>query len=171
LQSKDLGAHRKMRSFCLYRESQIGICRSDDRCYFLVSEQESNQRNRLKGGFLQRRPPLESPSETGKARRISTKCASVPTCALPNYPGTSPAEQTCRFVKCKRSKIGTFLNAGWRCGGWILKEGAFARSASLSRLLWGTFLAETRKVRKLNVSTNCNLNTRAIEPGEAGGVG
>ncbi|MEF2837567.1 MAG: hypothetical protein U0N82_07570, partial [Oscillospiraceae bacterium] len=25
---------------------------------------------------------------------------------------------------------------GWRCGGWILKEGAFARSASLSRLLW-----------------------------------
>ena len=31
-------------------------------------------------------------------------------------------------------------------GGWILKEGAFARSASLSRLLLGTFLAETRKV-------------------------
>jgi len=56
------------------------------------------------------------------------------------------AEQTCKFAECKRSKIGTFLNAGWRCGGWILKEGAFARSASLSRLLWGTFLAETRKV-------------------------
>ena len=27
------------------------------------------------------------------------------------------AEQTLRFVKRKRSKIGTFLNAGWRCGG------------------------------------------------------
>ena len=27
------------------------------------------------------------------------------------------AEQTVRFVKRKRSKIGTFLNAGWRCGG------------------------------------------------------
>ncbi|MBE6979820.1 MAG: hypothetical protein E7431_05545 [Ruminococcaceae bacterium] len=60
-------------------------------------------------------------------------------------------EQTCKFAECKRSKIGTFLNAGWRCGGWILKEGAFARSASLSRLLWGTFLAETRKVR-INLS-------------------
>ena len=131
-----------------YCGNQISVCLTDDRCYFLVSEQESNQRNRLKGGFLQRRPPLESPSETGKAHRISTKCASVPTCALPNFLSTFPAEQTCKFAACKRSKIGTFLNAGWRCGGWILKEGAFARSASLSRLLWGTFLAETRKVQK-----------------------
>jgi len=54
-------------------------------------------------------------------------------------------EQTCRFVKCKRSKIGTFLNAGWRCGGWILKEGAFARSASLSRLLWAPFLPKQER--------------------------
>ena len=49
------------------------------------------------------------------------------------------------FFSCKRSKIGTFLDAGWRCGGWILKEGAFARSASLSRLLLVLFLATQEK--------------------------
>ena len=35
-------------------------------------------------------------------------------------------ENTCNIVSCKRSKIGTFLDAGRRSGGWILKEGAFS---------------------------------------------
>ena len=73
------------------------------------------------------------------------------------------AEQSCRFAECKRSKIGTFLNAGWRCGGWILKEGAFARSASLRRLLWGTFLAETRKVQYDDKRTTLPIVGRVVE--------
>ena len=56
------------------------------------------------------------------------------------------AEQSCRFAECKRSKIGTFLNAGWRCGGWILKEGAFARSASPMPTSLVTFLFGDKKV-------------------------
>ena len=55
------------------------------------------------------------------------------------------AVKTCRFVTCKRSKIGTFLNAGWRCGGVILKRGAFMRSALLSRLLLALFLPKQEK--------------------------
>ena len=54
-------------------------------------------------------------------------------------------EQTCRFAICKRSKIGTFLNAGRRCGGVILKRGAFFRSALLSRLLLTLFLPKQEK--------------------------
>ena len=69
------------------------------------------------------------------------------------------AEQSCRFAKCKRSKIGTFLNAGWRCGGWILKEGAFARSASLSRLLLVLFLPKQEKYGYLISPINCNLTS------------
>ena len=47
-----------------------------------------------------------------------------------------------------------------RGGGRILKEGAFARSTSLSRLLLGTFLAETGKVpppQACNVAKNTVL--------------
>ena len=108
-------------------------------CYFLVSEQESNQRSR-------------------PGRGITGKCILAPDptpAAFDHRPlkmsrfSAGSAVKTYRFSGCKRSKIGTFLNAGWRCGGWILKEGAFARSASLSRLLWGTFLAETRKVQRI----------------------
>ncbi len=51
--------------------------------YFLVAEQESNQRTQPKGGFLQRRPPLETPSYTSRDSVTIIRCASVPTCALP----------------------------------------------------------------------------------------
>ena len=54
-------------------------------------------------------------------------------------------EKTCKFLSCKRSKIGTFLNAGWRGGGGIFKGGAFARSAPLNRLLLVLFLAKQEK--------------------------
>ena len=46
-----------------------------------------------------------------------------------------------------------------RGGGRILKEGAFARSASLSRLLLGTFLAETGKVPPPQV---CNVTKNTV---------
>ena len=51
----------------------------------------------------------------------------------------------CKFSPCRLPKIGTFSGVGWRGGGWILKEGAFARSASLSRLLLVLFLPKQEK--------------------------
>ena len=89
----------------------------------------------------------------GEALRANAPSPMYPTRRTDHRPlkmfrfSAGSAEQTFGFVVCKRSKIGTFLNAGWRCGGVILKRGAFTRSALLSRLLWGTFLAETRKVQ------------------------
>ena len=59
------------------------------------------------------------------------------------------AEKTYGFVPCKHSKIGTFLKAGWRCGWWIRKEGAFARSASLRRLLLVLFLPNQEKYQEV----------------------
>ena len=56
-------------------------------------------------------------------------------------------EQACRFAICKRSKIGTFLNAGRRCG-WGYLRGAHLSVAPLRSASFGTFLAETRKVRR-----------------------
>ena len=45
--------------------SQIGVYRSDDRCHFLVTAQESDQRKRLKGllsvALPRAKPPLENP--------------------------------------------------------------------------------------------------------------
>ena len=53
---------------------------------------------------------------------------------------------TCKFAECKRSKIGTFLNAGWRCGGGYLR-GRDLPVAPLRSASFGPFLAETRKGR------------------------
>ena len=53
-------------------------------CYFLVAEQESNQRTQPKGGFLQSRPPLETPSCWSGRKSLLPLGASVPTCALPS---------------------------------------------------------------------------------------
>ena len=56
------------------------------------------------------------------------------------------AEQTWEVATCKRSKIGTFLNAGWRCGGGYLR-GRDLPVAPLRSASFGPFLAETRKGR------------------------
>ena len=146
-------------------------------CYFLVSEQESNQRSRPGRGI------------TNKSQKLWSDCHRQSTCfdslrGAPPLPGphsrrvshrplkmsrfsAGSAVQTSRFVKCKRSKIGTFLNAGWRCGGGYLRGGA-PRSESeqvdcrwqslhnfcdlpvapLRSASFGPFLAETRKGHK-----------------------
>jgi len=53
-------------------------------------------------------------------------------------------EKTCNILSCKRSKIGTFLDADWRSGGWILKEGAFSERL-LKSPSFGTFLGDQEK--------------------------
>ena len=114
---------------------KIGIYRTDSKCYFLVSEQESNQRNRPGRGITGKSHPRPGPH----SRRSSHRPPKM------SRFSAGSAEKTFSFAECKRSKIGTFLNAGWRCGGWILKEGAFARSASLSRLLLALFVPKQEK--------------------------
>ena len=75
-------------------------------------------------------------------------------------------EKTYDILSCKRSKIGTFLNAEWRCGGGFQRGGA-PRSEFIITMLaggkhttlslafsecplkspfFGTFLGEARKV-------------------------
>ena len=75
------------------------------------------------------------------------------------------AVQTFRFAKCKHSKIGTFLNAGWRCG-WGYLRGRIYPKRPLGRLLWGTFLAETRKVQVIDKH---QFDCRAVESGRKAG--
>ena len=45
-------------------------------------------------------------------------------------------EEICRFRSCKRSKIGTFLDAGWRGGGGFQRGGA-PRSESIITIIAG----------------------------------
>ena len=101
-------------------------------CYFLVSEQESNQRSRPKGRF-EKAPPLETPAALLAGDQ---KCSDF---------WSPTAQRLAVFFLGRHPKIGTFSGVGWRCGGWILKAGAFSK-----RLLkwpsFGTFLGEARKV-------------------------
>ena len=52
-------------------------------------------------------------------------------------------EQSYNILSCKRSKIGTFLNAGDAAG--VSKGGAFARSAPLADFFWSFSCSATRK--------------------------
>ena len=54
-----------------------------------------------------------------------------------------------KFLNCKRSKIGTFLNAGWRCGGRGIQGRALFRSASPVPVSLVPFLSGTRKEQYL----------------------
>ena len=114
--------------------AQIPVYRSVDRCYFLVSEQESNQRSRPGRGITGKSHPRPGPH----SRRVSHRPLKM------SRFSAGSAVQTYRLVECKRSKIGTFLNAGWRCGGGYLR-GRDWPVAPLRSASFGPFLAETRK--------------------------
>ena len=79
-------------------------------------------------------------------------------------------EQTYRFAECKRSKIGTFLNAGWRCGGGYLR-GRDWLVAPLRSASFGAFLAETRKARNCDQFDKLKFEFRSIESGGNVGYG
>ena len=126
-------------------------------CYFLVSEQESNQRSRPGRGITNKSQKLWSdcrwqstyydslrgapPRPGPHSRRVSHRPLKM------SRFSAGSAVQTSRFVKCKRSKIGAFLNAGWRCGGGYLR-GRDLPVAPLRSASFGPFLAETRKGHK-----------------------
>ena len=124
-------------SFLMVIGVQIGVYHSKDRCYFLVSEQESNQRSRPGRGITCKSHPRPGPH----SRRFSHRPLKM------SRFSAGSAMQTCRFATCKRSKIGTFLNAGWRCGGGYLR-GRDLPVAPLRSASFGPFLAETRKGHK-----------------------
>ena len=149
---------------------QIGIYRSVDRCYFLVYAQESNQRKRHRGGvetlapaIAATRPYVPHPARTWlhfitltteKYRRmVLPMAAAAALAALPIAENLPFVQKIGKFSAQTGSKLrscGTYGDAA----GWILKAGGFAcgskqHSAALSRLLWGTFLADTRKVQTL----------------------
>ena len=75
--------------------------------------------------------------------------------------------ETCRLLIFRCSKIGTFLNTGRRCGGWILKEGAFSKRL-LKSPSFGTFLGEARKVHYQSPGYFAlqKFSTGAVECGE-----
>ena len=54
-------------------------------------------------------------------------------------------EKTYNFLSCKRSKIGTFLDAGWRGGAGDSKGDMPFRNVPFSRLLLVLFLAKQEK--------------------------
>ena len=108
------------------------------------------KRSRQKWGFLQRRPPFETPSETGEAAIFNNSGGNVPISA-------HPSSELFHFGK----KIGTFSSrtgSKLRCSraygdaaGRILKEGGFpCGSYGLQRLLkltsLVTFLFSDKKV-------------------------
>jgi len=53
-------------------------------------------------------------------------------------------EKTCDILSYKRSKIGTFLNAEWRCGGGFQRGRIFVAPLWLTSLV--TFLFSDKKV-------------------------
>ena len=53
--------------------------------------------------------------------------------------------ETYSFLSCKRSKIGTFLDAGRRCGAGVSQGDMPFRNVPLSRLLLVLFLAKQEK--------------------------
>ena len=122
-------------------------------CSFLVAEQEKNQKKSAKGALRANAYIMVGlpPAILG----IYDSLRGAPPLWKPPPPRQPIPENVpifgylhgaiFSFLSCKRSKIGTFLDAGWRSGGWILKEGAFARSASLSRLLLVLFLPKQEK--------------------------
>ena len=54
-------------------------------------------------------------------------------------------EKACSIAKCKRSKIGTFLDAGWRGGAGDFKGDMPFRNVPFNRLLLVLFLAKQEK--------------------------
>ena len=127
---------------------QISVCRADDRCHFLVSAQESNQRKRLKGARPSSRstrvplknPPAPSPEVRCKtagrrerSRRHEQDHDDVP----------SRRESVTQAFRCVRERyIGE--------GAFVVREHGI--SASPMAASFGPFLAETRKGRTV-VST------------------
>ena len=98
------GVHRELRLpvfFCANPGERV--------CYFLVSEQESNQRNRHRGGATKMRSPLCTPPAASPSG--SRKCSDF----------REPARKNFRFFSCRCSKIGTFWDTNWRCGAGFLK--------------------------------------------------
>ena len=55
------------------------------------------------------------------------------------------SEKICNFLSCKRSKIGTFLDAGWRCARRGFLRGHAFSECPLKSASFSSFLAETRK--------------------------
>ena len=106
---------------------QISVYQTGDNCYFLVSEQESNQRSRPGRGITSKSHPRPGPhSRRNDHRPLKMSRFSA------GY-----AVQLCWFAIWKRSKIGTFLNAGRRCG-WGLQRGRDLHVAPLCSAAFGT---------------------------------
>ena len=87
-------------------------------CTFLASPRKVPKEGDLRGHF-EKACPLKKP-----LRRPASRCPK-----MSRFLNTYHA-QTCKFSQCRLPKIGTFSGVGWRCGGWILKEGGAPRSKS-----------------------------------------
>ena len=135
-----------------------------NKCYFLVSEQESNQRNRHRRGlFTKPPPPMDLPSETKGREFFNTAGENVPIFA-------HPASEKLPL----HQKIGTFSDATVpryntlqfrRCVTGDSQEGVFgARERDtqrlLSRLLLVLFLAKQEK--DINLHTRKKSDTNAL---------
>ena len=81
---------------------------------------------------------VQQPSPMYPTRRIAIRPAKMSRLSLVYR------EKAESFFGSKRPKIGTFLDAGWRCGWGFLRGRLFV--APLKSLSFGTFLGETRKV-------------------------
>ena len=83
--------------------------------YFSWSPRKVPKEGDLRG-HSEKTCPLKKP-----LRRISSRCSKMFR-FLNTY-----SSKNCKFSLCRPPKIGTFSGVGWRCGGWILKEGAFSK--------------------------------------------
>ena len=93
-------------SVSLELQEGIGYCNIDSAvCYFLVAEQESNQRSRPKGRYEPKRP-LWKPQPHLQP-------------AFKNVPIFERLQlKILQSFLCRHPKIGTFSGVGWRSGGW-----------------------------------------------------
>ena len=140
-------------------------------CHFLVSEQESNQRNRHRRElFTKTPPPMYLPSETRRCPVRLPRRESVPTFALPFFRPSKDIPAMRRGI-AKGGASRSELNQSIAGGNRSINYARFARSINYGMLAPGkhgiektaalcntlrsasfvTFLAETRKVSKSNV--------------------
>ena len=107
-------------------------------------------------------PNKKGTKEIVRGRGITGKSHPLPRTPTPAAPPSDQREctdfrwsapaKTSRFLRGKRSKIGTFLDAGWRSGWGIPKGGAFARSAPFGRIIFVLFLAGQEKDKTVSKS-------------------
>ena len=118
---------------CIIESEKAYLYAKENVCPFLASPRKGPKEGDLRG-HSEKACPLKKPLRRNAIQRPKMFRF------LNAY-----RSKTSKFLFCRQSKIGTFSAVGWRCGGRILKEGAFSKRL-LKLISLVTFLFSDKKV-------------------------